>query len=136
MCFVLAGSYFRIKADPLTTERIVLGYPVAVLGAVALFLATLRPQDGDAKARPGRLTAAFLYLGSIAYGLYVFHVLGLMISDYTVTHQDSSLGRYLFRNTVAFAVTLVSAAISYRFLERPFLGLKQRFSRVQSRPGR
>ena len=136
VCFVLAGSYFRIKADPLTTERIVMGYPVAVLGAVALFLATLRPQDGDAKARPGRLTAVFLYLGSIAYGLYVFHVLGLMISDYTVAHQDSSLGRYLFRNTVAFAVTLVFAAISYRFLERPFLGLKQRFSRVQSRPGR
>ena len=49
--------------------------------------------------------------------------------------SDTSLGRYLFRNAVAFAVTTVLAALSYRFLETPFLTLKQRFSRVPSRPG-
>lgn len=130
-CFLLAGSYFRIKADPLTTDRIVLGYPVAVVGAMALFLATLRPQTNSV---PSRLAQVFIYLGNISFGLYVFHVLGLMISDYTVSHQDSSLGRYLFHNLVAFAVTVVLASISYRWLEKPFLGLKKRFSRVASRP--
>jgi peptidoglycan/LPS O-acetylase OafA/YrhL len=58
-----------------------------------------------------------------------------MISDYAVQHQDSSLGRYLFRNAVGFAITIAFAAVSYRRLESPFLTLKQRFSHVLSRPG-
>jgi peptidoglycan/LPS O-acetylase OafA/YrhL len=82
---------------------------------------------------PSRAFAAFAYLGQISFGLYVFHIIGLMTSDYTVQHQDSSLGRYLFRNAVALAVTIVLAAISYRLLESPFLTLKQRFTRVLSR---
>jgi peptidoglycan/LPS O-acetylase OafA/YrhL len=126
-CFVLAGSYFRIKFDPLTTSRVLLGYPVAALGAAAMFLGTIRPA-ATLYRNP------FVYLGRISYGLYVFHVLGLMISDYTVQHQDSSLGRYLLRNTVALTVAIAFAAISYRWLESPFLALKQRFTRVLSRP--
>lgn len=127
-CILLAGYYFRIKFDPLTTSRILLGYPVAALGAVALFLSAYCP-EAVLRHNP------FVYLGRISYGLYVFHILGLMISDYTVQHQDSSLGRYLFRDSVAFTLTVVFAAISYRWLETPFLTLKQRFSRVLSRPG-
>ena len=155
-CFILAGSYFVIKGDPLTVSRVLLGYPVAAIGAVALFLATLRPQpEGDPhpltgdphppavgecgeqvrpRIWPQWATSPLIYLGQISYGLYVFHIIGLMTSDYTVHHQDSSLPRYLFRNSVAFAVTVVLASISYRRLETPFLSLKQRFSRVPSRP--
>jgi len=140
-CFFLAGSYFVIKGDPLTVSRVLLGYPVAALGAVALFLATLRPsadaphlpQSADVGASHSWLFSAFAYLGQISFGLYVFHIIGLMTSDYTVQHQDSSLGRYLFRNATAFAVTVVLASISYRWFETPFLTLKKRFSQVPSR---
>jgi peptidoglycan/LPS O-acetylase OafA/YrhL len=122
-CLMLAGNYFRIKADPLTTERVLLGYPVAALGAAALFLGTLRP---DAKLRNN----PFVYLGRISYGLYVFHILGLMISDYTVHNQESSLGRYLLRDMVGLLITIAFASISYRWLESPVLKLKQRFRRA------
>ena len=122
------GATSVSKFDPLTTSRVLLGYPSLHLGAAALFWAPFAP-------RPHSGANPFVYLGSISYGLYVFHVLGLMISDYTVQHQDSSLGRYLLRNTVALTVTVVFAAISYRWLESPFLRLKQRFSHVLSRPG-
>lgn len=147
VCLFLAGSYFRIKFDPLTTSRILLGYPVAALGAVALFLATLRPSPtADAQNSAGgpfkpafSLSGigkkAFVYLGRISYGLYTFHVVGLMTGDHTISHQDSSLGRYLLRNAVALAVTIMLASISYRLLESPFLTLKQRFTHVLSRPG-
>jgi peptidoglycan/LPS O-acetylase OafA/YrhL len=147
VCLALAASYFRIKFDPLTTSRVLLGYPVAAIGAVALFLATYTGgphppvvgECGDKTALPPakrswQVWEPFIYLGRISYGLYVFHILGLMISDYTVHHQDSSLGRYLFRNTVALALTIIFAAISYRWLETPFLAFKQRFSHVLSRP--
>jgi peptidoglycan/LPS O-acetylase OafA/YrhL len=151
-CLVLAGSYFQIKGDPLTVSRVMLGYPVMAIGAVALFLASLRDQpDGagnvsngppavgecgvETSARSWHISEPFVYLGRISYGLYVFHVLGLMISDYTVLHQGSSLGRFLFRDTVGFAFTVALSAISYRWLETPFLTLKQRFTHVLSRPG-
>jgi peptidoglycan/LPS O-acetylase OafA/YrhL len=127
-CLVLAGNYFQIKADPLTPARILLGYPVAAIGAVALFLGTFRPKAA-ASNNP------FVYLGRISYGLYVFHIVGLMMSDYLVHNREGSLGRYLFRVIVAFALTVVLAAISYLWLEMPFLTLKQRFTHVLSRPG-
>lgn len=126
-CLATAALYFGIKNDPLTTTRIVLGYPAVALGGVLLLLAVLR--DG---AKPAR---ALVYLGRISYGLYVFHVLGLLISDYVVPNQGANLARYGLRVFVGFTLTVTMAAISYRWLETPFLHLKQRFTYVVSRPG-
>jgi peptidoglycan/LPS O-acetylase OafA/YrhL len=136
VCLFLATSYFRIKADPLTTPRVLLGYPCAALGALAIFLATLRPTPPAEAARNWRtrLLSPLAYLGRISFGLYVFHILGLLISDHVVPHQDSSLGRYFYREAVAFAIAVAFASISYFCLEKPFLSLKQRFRRIPSRP--
>jgi peptidoglycan/LPS O-acetylase OafA/YrhL len=152
--FAIAANYFQIKVDPLTVTRVLLGYPIMALGAVALFLSALHktpavagapapslPQAADvgetqtdASWRSWALTP-LAYLGRISYSLYVFHVVGLMITDYTIRHQDTNLPHYLYRNAVAFAITVAFAAVSYRFVEMPFLNLKQRFTHVVSRPG-
>jgi peptidoglycan/LPS O-acetylase OafA/YrhL len=126
-CLATAANYFGIKNDPLTTTRIVLGYPTVALGGVLLLLAVLR--EDAAPLKP------LVYLGRISYGLYVFHVLGLLISDYIVPDQTASLARYALRVFVAIGLTVTMAAISYRWLEMPFLRLKQRFTYVLSRPG-
>lgn len=126
-CLATAALYFGIKHDPLTTTRVVLGYPMVAIGGVLLLLEVLR--EG---AKPAR---ALVYLGRISYGLYVFHVLGLTISDYVVPNQTANLARYGLRVFVALALTTTMAAISYRWLETPFLKLKQRFTYVLSRPG-
>jgi peptidoglycan/LPS O-acetylase OafA/YrhL len=126
-CLLSAAVYFGIKNDPVTTPRIVVGYPMVALGGALLLLAVLC--EG---ARPARW---LVYLGRISYGLYVFHVLGLLMSDYAVADQTSSLARYVLRVGVAFGFTVAMAAISYRWLEAPFLNLKQRFTHVLSRPG-
>jgi len=122
-----AALYFGIKNDPVTTTRIALGYPAVALGGVLLLLAVLR--EGATPAR------WLVYLGRISYGLYVFHVLGLLISDNVVLKQTASLARYALRVGVAFGLTGAMAAISYRWIETPFLRLKQRFTYVLSRPG-
>ncbi len=70
---------------------------------------------------------AFDYLGRISYGLYVFH--GFM---YALSHTWEL--RWPSRLVVAFTLTLAAAAVSYRLLERPFLGLKGRFTYVRSAP--
>ena len=124
----LGALYFGIKTDPITTTRIVLGYPSVAIGGALVLLAVLR--NSQKRANP-----VLIYLGRISYGLYVFHVLGLMISDFTVHDQTANLFRYSLRVSVALALTVAMAAISYRWLETPFLGLKQRFTHVLSRPG-
>jgi len=134
-CLVLAAYYFRIKFDPLTTSRVLLGYPTAAIGAIALFLGTLCEDFSGSSPQRRWGLRPLIYLGRISYGLYIFHVLGLMISDYTIPNHESSLGRYLVRDAVAFAIAVAFASISYRWFETPFLARKQRFSRVLSRPG-
>ncbi len=124
----LGSLYFGIKNDPLTTMRIVLGYPSVAIGGALLLLAVLR--NSKKRSNP-----VLVYLGRISYGLYVFHILGLLISDYTVHDQTADLFRYSLRVSVALAATVAMAAVSYRWLETPFLGLKQRFTHVLSRPG-
>ena len=124
----VAANFWKVKFDPLATSSMVFGYPMAALGSVALLLAVLNEHAILRKS-------ALVYLGRISYGLYVFHVLGLMISDYTVHDQTASLGRYLLRISVALAATIALSAASYRWLETPFLKMKQRFTHVLSRPG-
>jgi len=128
VCMALAANYWVIKGDPLATRSMVIGYPVVAIGGIAFLLAVLN--DGAILHK-----SALVYLGRISYGLYVFHVMGLMISDYTVHEQTASLGRYLLRVAVALMATVGLAAASYRWLEQPFLRRKQRFTHVLSRPG-
>ena len=124
----LGSLYFGIKNDPLTTARIIFGYPSVALGGTLLLLSVLR-------VRAGECNRVLVYLGRISYGLYVFHVLGLTISDLTVRDHTANLLRYSMRVGVALTATILMAALSYRWLEMPFLSLKQRFTHVLSRPG-
>ncbi len=62
--------------------------------------------------------STLVWLGKISYGLYVFHVAALRI-------LPNPIG--------ALLLTIVISALSYQFLERPFLQWKQRFSVVPSR---
>jgi len=127
-CLAMAGNFWSIKADPLTTPRILAGYPVVALGSAALLLGVLSSAKVLSKS-------VLVYLGKISYGLYVYHVLGLMVADYAVPHSDSGLWRYLVRDAIALSLTIAFAATSFRWLETPFLGVKQRFTHVLSRPG-
>jgi len=124
----LGSLYFAIKNDPLTTARIVFGYPSVALGGVLVLLAVLRNSTKSSNR-------VLVYLGRISYGLYVFHVLGLLISDHAVQNQTANLFRYSLRVGVALVATILMAAASYRWLETPFLSLKQRFTHVLSRQG-
>jgi peptidoglycan/LPS O-acetylase OafA/YrhL len=76
---------------------------------------------------------ALIYLGRISYGLYVYHLLAVWIAD-RVLVMPSSVWRGGFRFVLAFGITVSLAAISYRFLETPFLNLKRQFTYVPSRP--
>jgi peptidoglycan/LPS O-acetylase OafA/YrhL len=67
------------------------------------------------------------YLGKISYGLYVWHFLFL------VTLHDLSLPNALLFTPVALLATIMLSALSYRYLELPFLRLKDKFTYVVNR---
>ncbi len=133
-CFALAANYWSIKADPLTAARVLAGYPAVAIGAVSLLLGIL--SSSSAKNRKTSTThRSLVYLGKISYGLYVYHVLGLMISEFILPHPEATMSRYLVRDAIALSLTIAFAAASFRWLEMPFLAIKQRFTHVLSRPG-
>ena len=120
------ANFFRIKADPLKLRDLLLGYPAMAAGASALLIAVLC-------SRPILEKSFLVYLGRISYGLYVFHVLALMCSDYLMPNFTVSAGRLALHGLLALTLTVALAAASYRWLETPFLKLKQRFTHVLSR---
>jgi peptidoglycan/LPS O-acetylase OafA/YrhL len=75
---------------------------------------------------------AVVRLGKISYGLYMWHFSGLFISYSLLglVHGWRRLGNVV----LGFFLTLLLAFASYRWVESPFLRLKDRFTTVLSRP--
>jgi len=114
---------------------LLLGYFLILLGTLLIFLSF----HGW---RPRYVPKSLYYLGKITYGLYVFHFLWLQIASYSAARLVHALGSphiplialHMACALVALAITVCCAAISYRFIETPFLRLKRRFTVIPSRP--
>jgi peptidoglycan/LPS O-acetylase OafA/YrhL len=98
-----------------------LAYNVMFLGAVGLAVAeTGRPALAWLRRR------RLIRLGTVSYGLYlihqiVFYVLGDVARAYGIPGRPA----WLFLPAIVASLTL--AALSYRWIEGPILGLKSRF---------
>jgi len=71
------------------------------------------------------------YLGRISYGMYIFHVLATIITAKLLLKTGMPQGSPvfgLFALCVAFGVTTLAGALSYRWIESFFLRLKKRFN--------
>jgi peptidoglycan/LPS O-acetylase OafA/YrhL len=105
-------------------------FAAALLGCLCLFFSLL-PLAG------GRMQRPFIYLGKISYGLYVYHVLLLGAAKHLPQHfagNLSPLAAQLWTMAIALPATILTAMLSYRYLESPFLRFKKRYTIVRSRP--
>jgi peptidoglycan/LPS O-acetylase OafA/YrhL len=74
------------------------------------------------------------YLGKISYGLYVYHLTGLLIIDKLLPGGGAGALHACLRIVFALGLTIAISAVSYGVLERPFLNLKRRYTYIDSRP--
>jgi len=76
------------------------------------------------------------YLGTMAYGIYLYHPIMRILSLETVTHLfNSKITGWQMEvsyYSMTVASTLLMAMLSHRFIEKPFLNLKKKFSFVKS----
>ena len=115
------------------------GYALGTLGCVLLLVAFL---GIDAKLIPDWT----IYLGRISFGLYVFHAFAVYTTDHLIIqnlsahmnpHIKSLEGPiFLLNLSLTLGLTILVAALSYRYFETPFLKMKKRHSVIQSNPTR
>lgn len=107
----------------------IIAYTVTAAASVFLLIASLRNDVPILRVAP---FSWLVYLGRISYGLYVFHLLALAVVAKVLMPR---LGTISFEGRIilSFLVTVLLAAASYSWLERPFLRLKKRFTFVSDR---
>jgi len=141
MSWLIADSGFHID-DPgprHSPASILVGYGFVGLGCL-LFLASFLGLSSR------WLPKSLVHLGKISYGLYVFHMLSLCVcwkvfwppeAQISLPHTTAGAvllgGRAVLILLVGMGMTVMLAELSYRFLERPFLRMKERFAFISSR---
>jgi peptidoglycan/LPS O-acetylase OafA/YrhL len=111
-----------------TGARALVTFPLGTLASMLLLAGVL----GISVPVKSAFCRLGIFLGRISYGLYVFHF--LFIEAFAVPETHDPVARFV-RIAAAFAATTVVAACSYRFLEQPFLRLKDRFSQIGTAAG-
>ncbi len=72
------------------------------------------------------------YLGQISYGIYLYHYILYWVFDgFQFRYEDSP-----WRGALKIAATLAVSAVSWHLIERPILGLKERFRYDDGRTAR
>jgi peptidoglycan/LPS O-acetylase OafA/YrhL len=129
----------RVDVKP-SAGSIVASYAFVAIGCILFFVSFLG-------LPPRWAPKPLVYLGKISYGLYVFHMLSLSASWKLFSLCDSQrswlrttswdglvlTSGFLLILLVSLGMTLMLAMLSYRFLERPFLSMKERFTFIRSR---
>jgi peptidoglycan/LPS O-acetylase OafA/YrhL len=77
----------------------------------------------------------FNFLGKISYGIYMYHLMVippvLYIYHKYINSKDEIIVN-LFAYPMVIGLTILIAALSYLFFEKPFIKMKTNFSRIKS----
>ena len=104
----------------------IISYFISALASVSLLVAFLTTNSRFLYRPP---FIWLVHLGRISYGLYVFHLLALSLMSKVLFIPVLQIQLNFERRLLfSFLLTVILAAVSYRWLEQPFLRLKKRFS--------
>ncbi len=134
ICFFSSVFFLDIERTDFAVSGInlVFGFLIVSFGCVLVLFSFLNANL--------KFPNCLLFLGKISYGLYVWHYFFLTIvwkymdylisggKDHYLVHVYGVLASFL-----SIVPTVVTAIISYRYLELPFLKLKNKFTIIKNR---
>jgi peptidoglycan/LPS O-acetylase OafA/YrhL len=123
--WVASSAWLNEQPGPVDI-RMVLGRLIVSLAAGAILYACLHSHS---KLVRGEWVVR---LGKISYGLYMLHLTGILIM-LSLFHPVWGW-QLLATKALGFVMTVMLAMASYRWVESPFLHLKDKFATVLSRP--
>jgi peptidoglycan/LPS O-acetylase OafA/YrhL len=123
--WVVSSAWLNEQPGPVDM-RMVVGRLIVSLSAGAILYAALHSHSWIVRG------SWVVQLGKISYGLYVLHLTGVLIM-LKLLHPVWGL-QLLTVKILGFGMTVVLALASYRWIESPFLRMKDRFATVLSRP--
>jgi peptidoglycan/LPS O-acetylase OafA/YrhL len=126
----LIGAYAHLNA-PRSLAPVMgtlVGRPLVALASGVMLVAFIGA-TGPARILTSR---GLVYLGKISYGLYVYHMAGVLIAEHIL--RNNATGGHRGAALLGFLLAIAFSAISYRWFESPFLRLKDRFAIIRSRP--
>jgi len=129
---LIIADRFHLFSGPVSALRLATGWPLVALACSGILLSALGASEGlpTLLRRPAQV-----YLGRISYGLYVFHQVGLILAERCFPDHAHSTPQWAGHFALGLGATVAMAAASYRWLEQPFLRLKQRrYTVIGSRP--
>ena len=79
----------------------------------------------------------FRFLGNISYGMYMYH---MIVAGGVITFIQPIIQSYncnifitnIFIYLLVFGLTILFSYLSYNYIEKPFLKIKDRFARISS----
>jgi peptidoglycan/LPS O-acetylase OafA/YrhL len=136
-CWLIASMVCEVTADAPhlnTVAQSVTGWFLILVGVTSMFLSLY---GASSKYMP----SAFVYLGRISYGMYIFHITIYWIVYNIFKNELAEFSKVLgladWRNTIGFVIafiaTVLLASLSYHYFEKPFLRLKGRYALIPSR---
>ncbi|MGD0902845.1 MAG: hypothetical protein ABR924_07875, partial [Terracidiphilus sp.] len=127
-CYGLHVHFANYEKSP-GSWPLIGGYALAALGCVLTLVAFLG-------VSPRLLPGWAVYLGRISYGLYVYHRFAAYLTGKLLIGHLASFKSpiYLLKGVLALGLTVLMAALSYRYFETPFLKMKKRHSVIESQP--
>jgi peptidoglycan/LPS O-acetylase OafA/YrhL len=119
---VLAVVIFLGSPDP---HQMAFWMPLAVVATAAILVSVaVFPQNVLSTILQWR---PLQWVGKRSYGCYLYHApIFVLVDTLSLPNHHVRIQRFV----IDFAATFVVAALSYRYLEKPFLNRKTRFSRI------
>jgi peptidoglycan/LPS O-acetylase OafA/YrhL len=133
---ILSGKWIQVVSWGLLGLTLLKSYHVPLLGHDLVACATVCIIFAQI-SRKNRIISLdnelFESLGRLTYGIYVIHPLVIFYLSFIL--KPVSMSANVKISLIFFCViiaTVLMAALSYRWLERPFLRIKERFSKVHA----
>lgn len=125
--FVFVSTHVFVPSDPMV---FLLGLPSLFLIFCALIILALK-LDAAHLARRCLNHSSLVYIGKVSYGIYVYHwiiIVGLTYNKLIDFPPEEFANNIILFTFIILALTILTAALSYRFIERPILRYKDRLA--------